>query len=947
LDIEEFEPARRKPSRLPKLIITLLISLVIIWILLGQLVQFYLNILEFGELYLKPIYFEIIGGFVLAFIALFRFDFKNRRSIFWWLTRLAIRLIRERGIVEELPPELFDFNSFKLPLGKFLLWQVTKVILAIGFFANVSFGMVLVALASGWQADFSSLINLISLPFITPPFDMAYAQGKVIPMLPVLTLIVAPILSAIGIRLIVLVGVTQIIRIILPTSDELRHGIRRIGWRLAVIEGLVALAFFWIAVNLFFPDSIDFNTRYVIGAVVAEGILFTVFALRDKARRYFAWSRKAVLSRFLAVILIAMIAGSIVAVNNSIADAKKVEWRGPYITQQISVNRYFAEIDSIEEKDYEFGIRPVSPDDISTYVERNKELLNKIRLWDWQAAFAKLKPEIGLIPYIDFQDSDILRFNKTLYWSASMKLVLPPTVMAEDVWYAEHLHYTHVPSGFLLLNAYEGRIEDSGKFFKQRRIYYGEGGLFSETWAAYPADRETSDELEGHFYSGEGGITVSPPLSWLFEVNFLLAYPNRAVHLIRYRDVYDRMSLLFPYFQYNWYGKKVDMLPVTDGKETYWLMPLIVSLDTSHVPWSEGNLMLRLVGYALINIYTGKIKIIVIGNDFYSELFKRVYADYIDTEIPDWLSKQIRYPEELFEWRVSMYNYYHVKDPATFIVGKEFFEVPSGLDTYFIYAKPPGFNNLTYVGILSLELRGGGGRNLAGYMIVLNDYVKNEPYGKMIFYRVPLESVTKLLGPTAVLEALEKNPTFAEMRTLLRSPRVGDIILYRVGEHDVYFIPVYTAGAGGVVTELGAVAAVGAAFTGNYYVGLATGSVTAEKAFEEFLKQLAGVEYIEKAPKLVKEDRVKMIKDLFTELGFKIVEPEEISPNISFLEGNLTFKTIEQWNKTKSMIKSFANNWLGKVDKVLMWKEGTRLNFGIMANVKGVVELHYISIELE
>ena len=38
------------------------------------------------------------------------------------------------------------------------------------------------------------------------------------------------------------------------------------------------------------------------------------------------------------------------AINDSIADARKVEWLGPYTAQQIAVNRYFAELDEVEEK---------------------------------------------------------------------------------------------------------------------------------------------------------------------------------------------------------------------------------------------------------------------------------------------------------------------------------------------------------------------------------------------------------------------------------------------------------------------------------------------------------------------------------------------------------------------------------------------------------------------
>ncbi len=471
--------------------------------------------------------------------------------------------------------------------------------------------------------------------------------------------------------------------------------------------------------------------------------------------------------------LIILLAGSIMAVQTSIADARKIEWRGPYTVQQIAVNRYFAQLDDITEQDYVFGITVVPPERISAYVSEYRLLLDKIRLWDWQAAFFKLKPEIGLIPYLDFQDSDILRFNYTLYWSASMKVILPPAVRPEDRWYAQHLVYTHVPAGYLILDANKGIIPETERFFQQRRIYYGEGGLFSETWAAYPVNRERSDEVGGFFYEGKGGVNTPPPLSWIFDANFFWAYRDEAIRVLRYRDVYDRMQTLFPYFQYSFGGKNVDMLPVTDGVNTYWLMPLIVSLDGSNVPWSGGSQMLWLVGYALIDIYNGDIQLYILGEDFFSELFKKAYGDYVKTEIPEWLKSQLRYPEELFEWRIGMYNFFHVRDPATFIAAKEFFEVPRGLDTYYVIAQPPDLDKPEYVGLLSLELRGAGGRNLAGYMVVRNDY---EHFGEMIFYKVDIESPTKLLGPTAVLEALEKNPDFAKLKTLLREPRIGDTI---------------------------------------------------------------------------------------------------------------------------------------------------------------------------
>lgn len=830
------EPTRRA-GRWITLIAALLIVLIVFASVGGQILWFWLNIAEFGELYLKPIYYELYAGLVLAAVALFRVDFRNRRSIIWWLIPLVLRIIRERGYIEAVPRRYFDFKGFKMPLGKFLMWQITKVLLGIVFFRNLFFGMAISEAQKELSIRFTDLGRLITLPFITPPLnDFSYASEIVVPLMPLLTLLVTPILGALGVRLTLLVGITQIIKVATPSGEELSTGSIRIGWRIAVVEGLIALALLWTLVNAFFPSNIDYNTRYYIAGLAAGTILFTAFTLIDRGGRT-VFTTRTITLRIIPILVLILAVGSLMAINNSIADARKVEWLGPYTTQQIAINRYLAQLDEVKEYVYNFSVPTIMPADIPTLIESNRDLLSRVRLWDPQAAFAKLKPDIGLIPYVDFADADILRFNNTLYWSASMKPILPKTVRAEDRWFSEHLYYTNVPNGFLMLEGHSGRSVDSSMFFKQRTIYYGESGLFSETWAARPLNTsKPQSEVGGGFYNGRGGVAIEPPISWLFDVNFFWAYRDTPVQVLRYRDVITRVETLLPYFEYHLGERTIDIFPVTDGAKTYYMVPLIVALDTSHVPWSTRNPYVRLVGYAFVDVYDGTLNIYVVGEDFLSRLFKAAYEEYITPTLPESVSRQLRYPEELFEWRVSMYNFYHVKDAETFIVAREFFEVPQGLDTYYVIAKPPTFSQAEFIGLLSLELRGAGGRNLAGYMVVRND----PPHlGEMIFYAVPIDSPTKLLGPTAVLEALQKNPEFAQLRTLWgNKSRIGDTILYRIGEHDVYIIPVYTAGAGGVVTELGVVAAIGAAFTGEYYVGLGS---NVYEAYRSFLSRVANV----------------------------------------------------------------------------------------------------------
>ncbi|MEE9564030.1 MAG: UPF0182 family protein, partial [Nitrosopumilaceae archaeon] len=566
-------------------------------------------------------------------------------------------------------------------------------------------------------------------------------------------------------------------------------------------------------------------------------------------------------------------------------------------------------------------------------------------IWDLQAAAAKLKPEIGLIPYVDFQDQDILRFDNKLYWTASMKPVLPPTVAAENRWYNEHLVYTHVPNGFLTLDATGGQIVDSSEIFKQREIYYGEGGLFRENWSAYPLSRgDVSAELGGVFYDGDGGIDVSPPLSWTFEPNFLLSYPTDSIHIMRYKDVHERMDILYPYFLYDLFGKELDSLPVTDGENTYWLVPLIIGFDTSGVPWSVGNPYLRLVGFALVDTQDGNIQLMKTGDDFFTEMFLEQYSERFIT-IPDWLEEQTRYPSELFSWKTEMYNIYHVTDVETFIQANEFYEIPVGLDTYYIESQPPEFETTEFVGLLSLELRGSQGKNLAGYMIVENDLSN---LGNLQFYKVALNSTNKLIGPTAVREALDRDPDFAQLKTLLRNPRIGDNILYRVGEHDVYFIPVYTAGAGGVVAQLGTIAAVGAAFTGEYYVGLGN---TQEEAFEAYLQKVSGIidtksglgEIIE----LERQDRIDIIKSTLENEGLEILEPTTIQVPLSFNEGEIFFFTEKDREDTEVFLLEFIDDFIKpRSERVFLWEEENQFNIGTIVVRDGIPEMHYISIEV-
>jgi uncharacterized membrane protein (UPF0182 family) len=934
-------PPPRDTAKYIRIGITALIGIVIFVMASNQAVIMYLNVKEFGVLFTRPLYYSILSAVVLSSIALIRVNIKDRSSVSWYGLHVALTFLK-RGGSYSISDNISNFKDYKLSIPNFIIWQITKVLLFGAFFTNLMFGFALTYLLNGQDLGVNSIWKIFSLPFVTPPTDPSYAINQVVPMIPALTIIVPPLLAVIGLRLVLYVGLHNIVRLITNYIQDSSKGKPKFLEYISTIEGIIGVGIIWAAFNMFFIDQIDYNTKYQIAGTLAAGFALVAFYFIDKfkSKVIIHPSKRDVYIRILTLVTIAIIAGSIMAVNNSIADARKIEFLGTYKAQQIGVNRYLGQLDSIQIVPHEVKLNSIPPNQISDYVAANNELLNKVRMWDWDAAFAKLKPEIGLIPYVDFETNDILRFNDTLYWTASMKPILPSSVTHENIWYNQHLVYTHVDNGFLTINAQVGNIVDSSRLFNKRVIYYGEGGLFSETWAAYPVGRTVSAELNNASYSGTGGIDVNPPISQLFEPNFFVSYPTEPIHIMRYRDIHDRMHLLYPYFQYDLFGTRVASLPVTDGQNSYWLIPLIVGFDTKNVPWSVSNPYLRLVGYALVDVYNGKVTLIKTGDDFFTNIFVSQYGDQF-VDMPPWLAKQIRYPEELFNWKVDMFNIYHVTDTSTFIQANNFYEVPGGVGTYYIEAKPPGYDKTTYLGLLSLELRGSQGRNLAGFMTVQNDLPN---LGKMEFYQVPLDSKTKLLGPSSVQEALNKDSDFRQLKTLLQNPRIGDNILYRIGDQDVYFIPVYTAGAGGVVTQLGTLAAVGAAFDGDYFVGLGS---TPQQAFAAYLSKLAGVTpaNVTTTISLDMSTRIATIQSILADDKLTVITPISIQFPLTFEEGKISFLQQSDLEDTKKLISSFVKNFVQpKTDRIIFWQKNDTINLGTIVVVDNVPELHYISI---
>lgn len=951
-------------GRIVRIAVFVAIGVIIFGVVANQSVNFLMNVEEFGEVFTKPLYYSIFSGVILSSIALVRTNFKARHSVVWYGIKNLINVLRRSDY--ESQSVATRYSEFQMSNTSFALWQLMKVLLFAPLFSNIMFGMAADYVMQGKDLGIGSLGNIFTIPFADIPDDSSYAQQSVIPMIPALTLLIPPLLTAIGVRLLVYVGISGTIGIVSQYVLDSKESKPRFLSYISAMEIIAGVSIFWIGFNMFFSGGIDYNTRYAIAGALTLGAALIVFGLVDRthAKVIIYPDKKRMYARLFTVAAVVGLSGSIMLVNNSISSTTGMNI--PYVAQQIELNRYMHGLDQIQIVNHTAARPSISSSSIQNVVEQNRDLLGNIRLWDEKNARDRLVQILDETSDLKYFDFDILRFDGSMYWIGTTFPSIPEDVGQNDAWFYQHMVYTHSETGMKMLAANSGSIVDESEFFQQRRIYYGESGdgLFSTYWSAYPTDRTESEEIGGHTYNGSGGVDISPPLSWMFEPNFMVSDPSTTMHIMRYKEIHDRMELLYPYFVYE-FGfssgatnpllREVETFVVTDGTNTYWLMPLIVAINTSNVPLGASSFMLQHVGYSLIDVYSGTVQTIVTGDDFFSKMFLEQYRDIGATnEVPAWLTDQIRYPEEMFMWQVSKFNTYHVTDPRTFIDGNDVYEVGAGQGNEmsaptYAYLKPPGFERPEFVGMQLLQLENSESNNIAGYIIVQNDFGN---LGKMTFYSIPPDSQMKLLNKIGAQDELKKNPSYSEVREAKfanSNPTLGESNFQIIGDYEVYFIPIFT-GTGG--KQVGTVGVVGAASdTGTYIVGFGD---TPALAFENYLQKLSGVVPApgqqpspgNQTTSVDTQLRIQNLEKVFTDAGLELVKPTFVAAPVGFEEAEAKYRTDSERAVAEDVIRDFIANSVNQGERIFEWRDGATVNFGVLRTVDGIVESHYISIEV-
>jgi uncharacterized membrane protein (UPF0182 family) len=417
-------------------------------------------------------------------------------------------------------------------------------------------------------------------------------------------------------------------------------------------------------------------------------------------------------------------------------------------------------------------------------VEKNRPMLENVRLWDWRAFHDTLSQIQPLRPYI-FSDTDVDRY--TIDGHLRQVLLSPRELDLNQLgdaragWINSHLVYTH---GYGMVMAEANRITPDGRpvlFIENAppeihsaslkvtrpELYYGEvvhepvlvGTLQSEF--NYPSGGKNVQNK----YDGKGGFPISGlPLRLAAAITYgdwnilLTGQLGPESRMMIHRRVTDRLSTLAGFV--HWDGDPY--LVLSNTGQSVWMVDGFLTSDAH--PYSRainiegigGVNYIRNSVKATVDAYDGTVKLYVFDPTdplirAYRNLFPGIFSNA--EEMPADLRAHVRYPETIFRAEAEIYRTFHMRDANSFYNKADLWDIARGsksqegtaeavVPTYLI-ATLPGEQSSEFLLMLPFTPRGKD--NLIGMMAARCD---GEHLGELVF--LLLSKQEPLLGPMQV-----------------------------------------------------------------------------------------------------------------------------------------------------------------------------------------------------
>ncbi len=343
-------------------------------------------------------------------------------------------------------------------------------------------------------------------------------------------------------------------------------------------------------------------------------------------------------------------------------------------------------------------------------LQKNRAMLENVRLWDWRAFHDTVSQIQPLRPYV-FSDSDVDRYmidgRVRQVLVSPRELDLTQLGDARSRWTNPHLVYTH---GYGMVMADANRITSNGlpilfienappevhtPSLKVTRpeLYYGEQvhePVFVRT--QQPEFNYPSGEKNVHTrYDGKGGFPIS---SFGVKLASAIVYGDWNIlltgqftdesRMMIHRTVTDRLSTMAGFI--NW--DRDPYLVLSESGRSVWMVDGYLTTDAHPFSRSIDIEGIGSVNYirnsvkATVDAYDGTVTLYVFDPDdplvqAYRNLFPGLFTDV--SKMPPDLLAHVRYPETIFRVEAEMYRTYHMRDPDAFYNKADLWDIARNL----------------------------------------------------------------------------------------------------------------------------------------------------------------------------------------------------------------------------------------------------------------------------
>jgi uncharacterized protein len=530
-----------------------------------------------------------------------------------------------------------------------------------------------------------------------------------------------------------------------------------------------------------------------------------------------------------AIYAVVMVGGGIYAtvLQRFVVSPNELARETPYISYNIEATRQGFALDRVEERQLSGDAELTRAD-----IERNRDTIDNVRLWDHQPLLQTFGQLQEIRPYYDFiaVDNDRYDINGRTRQVMLSARELNPAALQSRTWINERLVFTH---GHGLTLGPVNQVSPEGLpvlFIKdlppastinmpitQPSIYYGE--LSNEWVIARTRAREfhypQGDDNVYTDYDGRGGVPLS---SFWRKLLFAFAFRSYQIllsdditadsRLIFDRQIRARVNKIAPFLTYD-----DDPYPVIHEGRIVWVQDAytISGAYPYSTPAANGITYIRNSVKITIDAYDGTVTFHVAEpTDPIVQTLARIFPTLLRPldEMPANLRQHVRYPEGIFSLQAAMYSTYHMTNPAVFYNKEDQWEVPAidrgtgeavRMEPYYTIMRLPGEASPEFLQMLPFTPR--RRNNLASWLVARSDM---EKYGQLLVFQFPKQKL--VFGPQQVVARINQDQVISPQITLWNQQGSqviqGTLMVIPIEESLIYVRPLYLRSQNGLIPEL-------------------------------------------------------------------------------------------------------------------------------------------------